>query len=109
MDECIDSLGSAKIFSTLDTNTGYWQVPVRPRDRDKTAFVCHAGCYQYRGMQFGLTNAPATLQRALDMILSKFEWKTLLVYLDHEIIYSNTVEDHIQHGTKPYTPSEVPE
>jgi hypothetical protein len=39
MDECIDSLGDAKIFSTLDCNSGYWQIPVRPEDREKTTFT----------------------------------------------------------------------
>jgi len=62
MDECIDSLGDATVFSTLDCNAGYWQVAIDPRDREKTAFVCHAGAYHYKGMPFGLTNAPATFQ-----------------------------------------------
>ena len=48
MDECIDSLGDANVFSTLDCNSGYWQVPVREEDRDKTAFTCHSGLYRYK-------------------------------------------------------------
>ena len=48
-------------------------------------------------MPFGLTNAPATFQRGIDMILSKYEWKTCLVYLDDVIIFSKSVEDHINH------------
>ena len=48
-------------------------------------------------MPFGLTNAPATFQRALDMVLSTFKWKTCLVYLDDFIIYSKSVEEHIDH------------
>ena len=97
MDECIDSLGTAKIFTTLDAYSGYWQVPIRQEDRPKTAFVCHAGTYQYKRMPFGLTNAPATFQRALDMILTKYKWQTCLIYLDDVIIYSKNVEEHIQH------------
>ena len=97
MDECIDSLGTAKIFSTLDCNAGYWQLPVSERDRAKTAFVCHAGLYQYIRMPFGLKNAPASFQRTLDIILSGYKWKSCLVYLDDVIIYSNTVEDHMRH------------
>jgi transposase InsO family protein len=97
MDECIDSLGEARIFSTLDCNAGYWQIPVRPGDRDKTTFTCHAGTYRYVRMPFGLTNAPATFQRTLDILLSQFKWKHCLVYLDDVIIHSRDVESHIGH------------
>ena len=97
MDECIDSLGDAAVFTTLDAYSGYWQVAIKPEDRKKSAFVCHSGHFQYVRMPFGLTNAPATFQRALDMILSQFKWKTCLVYIDDVIIYSKTVEEHIHH------------
>lgn len=97
MDDCIDSLGQAKIFSTLDAYSGYWQMHIREEDRPKTAFVTHSGTYQYIRMPFGLTNAPASFQRALDVVLTKYKWETCLVYLDDIIIYSNNVEDHIDH------------
>ena len=42
-------------------------------------------------------NAPATFQRALDIILNQFKWKTCLVYIDDIIIFSNTVDEHIDH------------
>ena len=48
-------------------------------------------------MPFGLSTAPVSFQRALDMILTQFKWKTCLVYLDDVIIFSNSVEEHIQH------------
>lgn len=47
MDDNIDLLGSAKVFSTLDAYSRYWQVSVKDEDRDKKAFVCHAGTYHY--------------------------------------------------------------
>ena len=71
MDECIDSLGESEYFSTLHAFAGYWQINLLKRDRHKTAFVCHAGTYQYKRMPFGITNAPACFQRAFDMILTK--------------------------------------
>jgi len=97
MDECIDSLGEAKVFSTLDCNAGYWQVLIADGDREKTAFVCHKGAYHYKRMPFVLTNAPATFQRALDIILSGVKWQSCLVYLDDVIVYSKTQEVHFQH------------
>ena len=97
MDECIDSLGEAKVFTTLDCNSGYWQIPVSKRDVEKTAFVSHSGLYQFIRMPFGLTNAPATFQRTLDLILSGYRWKTCLVYLDDVIIFSDNVDLHFKH------------
>ena len=97
MDECIDSLGEAAIFSTLDCNSGYWQIPLSKRDREKTAFVCHSGLYEYLRMPFGLRNAPATFQRALDLILAGYKWKSCLVYIDDVIIFSNSLEEHLIH------------
>ena len=81
MDECLNTLGNAKVFTTLDANSGYWQVPVAEEDRPKTAFTCHAGCYKYRRMPFGLCNAPATFQRTVDIILSQYRWQSCLVYI----------------------------
>jgi len=97
MNECIDSLGEATIFSTLDCNAGYWQVAIAPEDREKTAFVCHEGAYQYKRMPFGSTNAPATFQRALDIILSGVKWQRCLIYLDDVIVFSKTEEEHVGH------------
>jgi hypothetical protein len=76
MDECIDSLGDANVFTTLDCNSGYWQIPVHPEDRDKTTFTSHYGIYRFLRLPFGLRNAPVTFQRAIDIILSGVKWKT---------------------------------
>jgi len=96
-DECTASLGEATIFSTLDCNIGHWQVAIAPEDREKTAVVCHEGAYQFTRMPFGLTSAPAKLQRALDIILSGVKWQSCLIYFDDDIVYSKTEEEHIGH------------
>jgi Reverse transcriptase (RNA-dependent DNA polymerase) len=97
MDECIDSLGDAVIFTTLDCNSGYWQIPVRPEDREKTTFTSHYGIYRFLRLPFGLRNAPATFQRAIDIILSGVRWKTCLVYLDDVIVFSSDRKAHLTH------------
>ena len=94
MDECIDSLGDATIFTTLDCSSGYWQVEIDERDRDKTTFTSHGGLYRFVRMPFGLKNAPETFQRAVDIILSRVKWHHALVYLDDVIIYSHDVREH---------------
>ena len=97
MDDCIDSLGEAVVFTTLDANCGYWQLPIREADQELTTFTCHRGTFKYVRMPFGLSNAPATFQRVLDIVLSRYRWQTCLVYLDDVIIFSKNRDEHIQH------------
>jgi hypothetical protein len=97
MDESVDSLGEAVVFTTLDCNSGYWQIPVDPADREKTAFTSHLAVYQFRRLPFGLRNAPGTFKRAIDIILSGIKWKTGLVYLDDVIIFSSSHDMHLKH------------
>ena len=93
MDECIDSLGDARVFSTLDCNAGYWQIPVAEEDKHLTAFTCHSGAWQCVRLPFGLCNAPATFQKALDMILERVKWQICLDYLDDVIVLSRSPEE----------------
>lgn len=67
MDECVDSLGSAQAFLALEPNSGYWQIEMDPKDVEKTAFVTHHSLYRYTRISFGFNNAPATLQRAMNV------------------------------------------
>ncbi len=95
MYECIDSLGDATVFTTLDCNSGYWQIPVATQDRDKTTFTSHFGTYRFKRMPFGLKNAPATFQRAIDIILAGVKWQHCIVYLDDVIVFSKSMESHL--------------
>lgn len=97
IDECIDSLGEARIFSTLHTFNGYWPIDIAKEDGQKTSFVWLSSTFQYLRMPFGLTNAHKTFQSALDLIPSKYEWKTYIVYMDDIMIFSNDIEEHLYH------------
>ena len=87
IDDTLDTLGQACLFSTLDLASGYWQVQVDPKDQEKTAFVTPFGLYQFRVMPFGLSNAPATFQRLMEHVLSGLHWSICLVYLDDIIVF----------------------
>lgn len=60
MDEGIESLGEVRIFSTLDASSGYWQVKLHERDRERIAFTSHHGLYQFLQMPFRLKKMPDT-------------------------------------------------
>lgn len=97
MDECFDFLGEAATFSTVDCNSGYWEVEIPEEDRDKTELFSHHKLFRFTCMPFGLKNSPATFQRIVDIILSRVKLQFAMVYLDDEIIYSNTVVEHFDH------------
>ena len=95
--ESLDALGGAKFFSSLDLVSGYWQVEMDPASREKTAFVTHAGLYEYTTMPFGLCNAPGTFQRLMECVLRGLNWQIALIYLDDVLVYSQNFEDHLHH------------
>lgn len=97
MDDCMDSLGQATIFTTLDANWGCWKIGVRVEYKANTAFCSYDKLYQCTRMPFGLTNAPAPFQRALNDILARHKWKTCLVYIDDVIVFSSLIDEHIDH------------
>ncbi|XP_057190663.1 uncharacterized protein LOC130554808 [Triplophysa rosa] len=96
IEECLDVLGGAKTFSTLDLQSGYWQIEMKLDDRHKTAFATRYGLYEYTRMPFGLCNAPGTFQRAMELVLRGLQWDTLLIYLDDIIIFGEDVEQCIE-------------
>jgi hypothetical protein len=97
IDEMLNTLAGSHWFSTLDLASGYWQVAMHPRDKEKTAFVTRYGTYEFNVMPFGLCNAPATFQRLMDRVYEGIAWKFVVVYLDDTIVYSRTFDDHLKH------------
>lgn len=94
IDDTLDTLAGSKMFSTLDLKSGYWQVDLDPKDKEKTAFTIGTGLWQFTVMPFGLCNAPATFERLMETVLAGLSWKTCLVYLDDIIVVGKTFEDH---------------
>ena len=93
IDESLDHLSGASLFSTLDMCSGYWQVEVDPKDKPKTAFATKRGLFQFRVMPFGLCNAPATFERLVETILSGLQWEICLVYLDDIIVIAKSFDE----------------
>lgn len=96
IDDTLDALAGAKIFTTLDLASGYWQVEMDPGSREKSAFVTHRGLYEFNVMPFGLCNAPSTFQRLMEFVLTGLQWCTCLIYLDDVIIFSKTFDEHLE-------------
>ena len=96
IDDLLDALHGARWFSTLDLKSGYWQVLIMERDKEKTAFRTSSGqLYEFNQVPFGLCNAPATFSRLMDRVLSGLRWETYLFYLDDIIVFSSTWEEHL--------------
>ncbi|UYV77663.1 hypothetical protein LAZ67_15001846 [Cordylochernes scorpioides] len=80
----------------IDLKSGYWQVEIEERDKEKTAFTTAHGLYEFNVMPFGLCNAPATFERNMDNVLGNLRWQICLCYLDDVIIYSSDFPTHIK-------------
>ena len=91
IDECVESLGGARWFCTLDLQSGYWQIGMHPDHREKTAFATHMGLFEFNVMPFGLCNAPATFEAMMETMLRGILWKKCLVYLDDIIVFGGSV------------------
>ena len=96
IDETIDKLKGMKYLSTLDLASGFWQVAMDEKDREKTAFISTVGLYEFNVMPFGLCNSPATFQRMMDEVCEGLNWRVGSDYIDDIIIGSLTFEEHLQ-------------
>lgn len=95
IDEILDKLGRSMYFTTLDLAKGFHQVEIAESDIHKTAFSVEGGHYEFLRMPFGLKTAPATFQRLMNNILGDLLNKVCLVYLDDIIIFSTSLDEHI--------------
>ena len=93
IEDLIANIGSSKFITTLDLMKGYYQVPVNPQHREKTAFVTPYGKYEFLMMPFGLISAPSTFQRLMGGLLNGLHDFTV-AYLDDIIIHSDIWENH---------------
>ncbi|KAE9347368.1 hypothetical protein PF008_g7833 [Phytophthora fragariae] len=95
IDDILDVLGKAKLFSTMDIASGYWNVPMAADSVEKTVFTCKYGLYEWLVMPFGLCNAVPAFERLMENVLIDLKWRTCLVYLDDCVLFSDDFPTHL--------------
>ena len=95
--ETLENLAGAAHYSTLDLNSGFWQVPMDEESKQCTAFTLGSmGLYKCESMPFGLCNASPTFQRLMQNCLGELNLTYCLIYLDDMIVFPETPEEHLQ-------------
>lgn len=95
INDVLDKLGNCQYFTTLDLASGFYQVEMDPADIPKTGFNVEHGHYEFLRMPMGLKNSPSTFQRVMDNLLRGLQNKICLVYLDDIIIFSTSLQEHM--------------
>ena len=95
VNDILDQVGAATYISAFDASSGYWQIGVQEESRLYTAFVFDQS-YQWKRLNFGLKNAAATYQRAIEKILAPHS-KYATAYIDDVSVYSMTWKEHLRH------------
>ena len=95
INETLDTLAGARLFSKLDLRSEYCQVEMDPKDQEKTAFCIPEGLFEFNVMPFGLCNAPARFQWLMDFVLAGLHWRNCLVYVNGIVVIGKSFEGHL--------------
>ena len=91
--DAIDCLAGSSWFSVIDLKSGFYQIPMKEEDKEKTAFTCPVGFFEFERMPQGIKGAPSTFQRLMEKCLSGMNFFETLVYMDDLIIFAKSPEE----------------
>ncbi len=94
IDEILDRLSSARVFTNVDVKNAYYRLPIQESDEWKTVFRTRYRLFEYLVMPFRLTNAPASFQSYIDGVLRPYPDITVIVYLDDVLMFSGNPSQH---------------
>nr|GEW06484.1 reverse transcriptase domain-containing protein [Tanacetum cinerariifolium] len=97
MDRMLERLAGNQYYCLLDGFSGYFQIPIDPKDQEKTTFTCPYGTFAYRRMPFGLCNSPRTFQRCMMEIFHDMIKKTMEVFKDDFSVFGNSFQSFLSH------------
>ena len=102
IEDLLDRLQGAKLFTKIDLRSGYHQIRVHPSDVYKTAFRTQYGHFEFLVLPFGLTNAPATFMHLVHSILREQLGDFIVIFLDDILVYSRDLSSHMAHVRKAF-------
>lgn len=94
LEESFCALSGSRWFSVMDLKSGFYQIEMEESDKQKTAFVCPLGFWEWNRMPQGITNAPSTFQHLMEKCMGDINLREMLVFLDDLIVFSKTLEEH---------------
>ncbi|GJV35384.1 reverse transcriptase domain-containing protein [Tanacetum coccineum] len=100
MDQMLERLAGNEYYCFLDGFSGYFQIPIDPKDQEKTTFTCPYGTFAYRRMPFGLFNAPGTFQRCMMAIFHDMIEETMEVFMDDFSVFGDSFSSCLFHLDK---------